>query len=137
MVPHLTPFVKEVILERLSPKTWLKNGKDNLFEAFGVLSGLPRDIGKLIKQARRGNLKVDLDLKRLDRFGNLIAKSANRLTMGIVTGALIIGSSIAMTIKTGPTLFGMPLLGFIGFVLALVNAIWLMFAIWISSKDER
>ena len=137
MVPHLTPFVKEVILERLSPKTWLKNGKDNLFEAFGVLSGLPRDIGKLIKQARRGNLKVDLDLKRLDRFGSLIAKSANRLTMGIVTGALIIGSSIAMTIKTGPTLFGMPLLGFLGFVLALLNAIWLMFAIWISSKDER
>ncbi len=137
MVPHLTPFVKAVILERLSPKAWLKNGKDNLFEAFGLLSGLPRDVGKLIKQARRGNLKVDLDLKRLDRFGNLIAKSANRLTMGIVTGSLIIGSSIAMTIKAGPMLFGMPLLGFLGFILALMNALWLMFAIWASSKDER
>ena len=101
------------------------------------MSGLPRDVGKLIKQARRGNLKVDLDLKRLDRFGNLIAKSANRLTMGIVTGSLIIGSSIAMTIKAGPMLFGMPLLGFLGFILALMNALWLMFAIWASSKDER
>lgn len=137
MVPHLTPFVKEVILTRYNPKTLLKRGKDNLFEAFNVLSGLPRDIGKLIKQARRGNLRIDLDLKRLDHFGNQLTKSANRLTMGIVTGALIIGSSIAMTIKVGPTIFGMPLLGFLGFVVALFNTIWLMFAIWISSKSER
>ncbi|QLG87417.1 ubiquinone biosynthesis protein UbiB [Chitinibacter bivalviorum] len=137
MVPHLTPFVKEVILARYNPKTVLKRGRENLFEAFSVISGLPRDIGKLIKQARRGNLRIDLDLKRLDQFGYQLAKSANRLTMGIVTGALIIGSSIAMTIKVGPTIFGMPLLGFLGFVVALLNAIWLMFAIWISSKEER
>ena len=137
MVAHLTPFVKEVILARLSPKTLFKHGKENLVEAFHLLSGLPRDFGKLIKQARRGHLKVDLDLKRLDHFGGQMAKSANRLTMGIVTGALIIGSSIAMTIKTGPTLFGMPLLGFLGFVIALINALWLMFAIWVSSKEER
>ncbi|WP_047396680.1 AarF/ABC1/UbiB kinase family protein [Chitinibacter sp. ZOR0017] len=136
MVPHLTPFVREVIMARYNPKTLFKRGKDNLFEAFSIVSGLPRDIGKLIKQARRGNLRIDLDLKRLDNFGSQLAKSANRLTMGIVTGALIIGSSIAMTIKVGPTIFGMPLLGFLGFVLALINAIWLMFAIWISSKSE-
>ncbi|WP_273430266.1 AarF/ABC1/UbiB kinase family protein [Chitinibacter tainanensis] len=136
MVPHLTPFVREVIMARYNPKTLFKRGKENLFEAFSIVSGLPRDIGKLIKQARRGNLRIDLDLKRLDNFGSQLAKSANRLTMGIVTGALIIGSSIAMTIKVGPTIFGMPLLGFLGFVLALINAIWLMFAIWISSKSE-
>ncbi|WP_373975699.1 AarF/UbiB family protein [Chitinibacter sp. SCUT-21] len=137
MVPHLTPFVREVILARYNPNTLFKRTKDNFFEAFNVLSGLPRDIGKLIKQARRGNLRVDLDLKRLDHFGAQMAKSANRLTMGIVTGALIIGSSIAMTIKVGPTLFGMPLLGFLGFVVALFNAVWLMLAIWISGKSER
>ncbi|MEJ2793088.1 AarF/UbiB family protein [Iodobacter sp. LRB] len=136
MVTHLTPFVKEVILARYSPRSLMKRSKEGVFEAVQLLSGLPRDIGKLIKQARRGNLRIDLDLKRLDQFGQQITRSANRLTMGIVTGALIIGSSIVMTVQAGPTIFGLPLLGFIGFVLAVLNTIWLVLSIWISGKEE-
>ncbi|MCX7206441.1 MAG: AarF/UbiB family protein [Proteobacteria bacterium] len=136
MVTHLTPFVKEVILARYSPRSLMKRSKEGVFEAVQLLSGLPKDIGKLIKQARRGNLRIDLDLKRLDQFGLQITRSANRLTMGIVTGALIIGSSIVMTVQAGPTIFGLPLLGFIGFVLAVLNTIWLVLSIWISGKEE-
>ncbi|MFC7421230.1 ABC1 kinase family protein [Iodobacter arcticus] len=136
MVTHLTPFVKEVILARFHPRALIKKSKEGVFEAVQLLSGLPRDIGKLIKQARRGNLRIDLDLKRLDHFGLQITRSANRLTMGIVTGALIIGSSIVMTVNAGPTIFGLPLLGFIGFVLAVLNTIWLVLSIWISGKEE-
>ncbi|MBE9609845.1 ABC1 kinase family protein [Chitinilyticum piscinae] len=137
MVPHLTPFVKQVLLERYNPKNLLKKGRDGALEAFHIIAGLPRDVGKLIKQARRGQFRVDLDLKRLDQFGAQINRSANRLTMGIVTAALIIGSSIVLTIKGGPTLFGMHFLGLIGFLLAFFNAVWLVLAIWASSKNER
>lgn len=137
MVQHLTPFVKEVILARFHPKAILKKGKEGALEVVHLLSGLPKDIGRLIKQARRGNLRIDLDLKRLDHFGLQITRSANRLTMGIVTGALIIGSSIVMTVNAGPKLFGLPLLGFLGFILAVFNTIWLVISIWISGKDDR
>ncbi|KPC55117.1 ABC1 kinase family protein [Amantichitinum ursilacus] len=137
MIEHLTPFVRQVMIERYKPEALLKRGRAGLTEALDLISGLPRDIGKLIRQARRGNVKVDLDLKRLDRFGTQIAKSANRLTMGIVTGCLIIGSSIVMTVKAGPTLFGLPLLGFFGFMIAFFNTLWLIFSIWVSGKEER
>ncbi|KAF0813234.1 putative protein kinase UbiB [Andreprevotia sp. IGB-42] len=137
MVQHLTPFVREVIINRFKPQALFKKGKDSVIEGFNVLAGLPRDIGKLIKQARRGNIKIDLDLKRLESFGAQITRSANRLTMGIVTGCLIIGSSIVMTVKAGPTLFGMPALGFLGFLVAFANSLWLVFSIWISGKEER
>ena len=137
MIEHLTPFVRQVMIERYKPDALLKRGKAGLTEALDLISGLPRDIGKLIRQARRGNVKVDLDLKRLDRFGTQVAKSANRLTMGIVTGCLIIGSSIVMTVKAGPTLFGLPLFGFFGFTIAFFNTLWLIFSIWVSGKEER
>ncbi|WP_255987696.1 ABC1 kinase family protein [Chitinolyticbacter albus] len=137
MVHHLTPFVREVIIARYHPKSLLKSGKASLIEAAGLLIGLPRDVGKLIKQVRRGQFKVDLDLKRLDHFGVQLSRSANRLTMGIVTGALIIGSSIVMTVKSGPMLFGLPALGFIGFLIAFLNTLWIIFSIWVSSKEER
>lgn len=137
MVPHLTPFVKQVIIARYNPATVFKRGKDGVMEALHILAGVPRDIGKLVKQARRGNLRIDLDLKRLDHFGAQMTRSANRLTMGIVTGAMMIGSAIISTVQGGPTLLGLPVLGFLGFFIAFLITLWLVVAIWVSGKQEE
>lgn len=137
MVPHLTPFVKQVLFARFSPSSLAKRGKDGALEAFRILSCLPRDIGKLIKQARRGNLRIDLDMKRLDHFGIQLVRSANRLTLGILTGAMMIGSAIISTVKGGPTILGLPVLGFLGFLFASVITIWLIFSVWVSGKEEE
>lgn len=137
MIQHLTPFVKEVLIARYHPKNLLKRGREGMVEALHLIGGLPRDIGRLIRQARRGTLKIDLDLKRLDHFGAQLTRSSNRLTMGIVTGSLIIGSSIVMTVNAGPMLFGLPAFGFLGYLLAFFNTVWLILSIWVSGKSER
>lgn len=135
MVPHLTPFVRQVILHRYSPAAMAHKGKRTLLEVMGILGGLPRDASRLVKAARRGKVKIDLDLKRLDSFGLQISKIINRLTLGIVTGCLIIGSSIVMTVPVGPKLMGLPAFGFVGFTIAFLNSMWLIWSIWRSTKD--
>ncbi|GAB3266478.1 ABC1 kinase family protein [Chitinimonas naiadis] len=134
MVPHLTPFVRQVLLNRYSPGSLVKKGRRNLWEILTLVGGLPRDFSRLVKAARRGKLKIDLDLKRLDHFGQQIDRAASRLTLGIVTGCLIIGSSIVMTVPAGPRLFGLPAFGFVGFLIAFFNSIWLIWSIWRASK---
>jgi ubiquinone biosynthesis protein len=96
---------------------------------------LPRDLVRLLRQARRGRLRIDLDLKRLDSFGAQINRASNRLTMGILTASLVIGSSIVLTVDGGPDFFGLPLLGALGFILAVVNSIWIVASIWRSGKE--
>ena len=59
---------------------------------------------------------------RLDHYVNNIDNAISRLTMGIVTAALIIGSSIIMSVKGGPELFGLPAFGFLGYTFATVGA---------------
>ena len=57
--------------------------------------------------------------------------------MGIMTASVVIGSSIVMTVQTGPQVFGMPLLtllGFAGYAMAFFNSIWIIFGIWRSLK---
>ena len=71
---------------------------------------------------------------RLDHYVNNIDNAISRLTMGIVTAALIIGSSIIMTVKGGPELFGLPAFGFLGYTFAMVGGVWLLFSIWRSGK---
>jgi len=40
-----------------------------------------------------------------------------------------------MTVNAGPKLFGLPFFGFIGFMIALFNSVWLIWSIWRSGKD--
>lgn len=135
IVNHLTPFVKKVIVDRYMPKSLAKRGWRNLNGLFSLATDLPRDISRLLREARRGRLKIDLDLKRLDHFGHQLDHSTNRLTLAMVTSALIIGSSIVMTVKGGPTLFGLPAFGFLGFFVASVFGIALIISIMRSGRD--
>ncbi|MDD5328437.1 MAG: AarF/UbiB family protein [Sulfuricella sp.] len=135
MVEHITPFVRQVITERYMPEALLKRGKRNLHDMLSIVTGLPRDVARLIKEARRGRFKIDLDLKRLDRFSHQIDHSVNRLTLGILTASLVIGSSIVMTVQGGPTLFGLPLFGLLGFMAAFFNSAWLILSIWRAGRD--
>lgn len=135
IVDHLAPFLKRVIRRRYHPATLFKRGHRSLHEIFTLIGGLPRDAARLLKQVRRGQIKIDLDVKRLDHFGHQIDHSTNRLTIGVLTAALIIGSSIVMTVQGGPTLFGLPLFGLLGFIIAFFNSIWIVLSIWRADKE--
>jgi len=136
IVLHLTPFVRQVIVDRYKPGVLLKRGQRGVKDALGLLTTVPRDVARMIRDIRRGRIKIEFDLKRLDHFGHQIDHSTNRLTLGLLTSALIIGSSTVMTVKGGPTLFGLPAFGFLGFFIASLFGLVLMISIWRSSRQE-
>ena len=84
--------------------------------------------------ARSGRLQLHVDVTSLQAFGHQIDTAANRLAIGIVTAALIIGSAIVMTIEGGPMLLGLPLFGLLGFVGAAAGGAWLLLSIWRSGR---
>ena len=130
MVDHLEAFVLQVIAARYTPEALVKRTRHGIKEVSDVLLGLPRDLARLFRQARRGRMSIDLDVKRLDHFGQQLNHAANRLTMGVLTAALVIGSSIIMTVESAPTM-----LGLFGFILAFFNGLWIVISIWRSGKD--
>ena len=134
MIDHVTPFVERVIQQRYTPQALLARGRKSVRETLEVLADLPRDLRHLLQDMRRGRVKVDLDLKRLDQFGHQLDRASNRLTMGILTASLVVGSSIIMTVKGGPQLFGLPFFGLLGFLIAFFNSLWIIFSIWRSGK---
>jgi ubiquinone biosynthesis protein len=76
-----------------------------------------------------------VDVTHLKYFGNQLDRATSRLTMGVVIAALIIGSSIVMTVDRGPVLFGLPLIGLLGFLGAAVTGVWLLISIRRSGKN--
>jgi ubiquinone biosynthesis protein len=99
---------------------------------------VPRDLARLLREARRGKTRIDLDLKRLDSFGLRLDRTLGRVTMGIMTASLVIGSAIVLTVEGGPRLFGVPILpviGLAGYVMAFLNSLWIIYGMWRSGRE--
>jgi ubiquinone biosynthesis protein len=137
IVDHLTPMLRRAIAERYRPAGMLRRGRHTFGQFVDLVSRVPRDLGRLIRDARRGKTRIDLDIKRLDSFGKQLDRTIDRATMGIMTASLVIGSSIVMTVQEGPQVLGMPLLtvlGLLGYLVAFFNSLWVIIGIWRSGK---
>ncbi len=137
IVEHLAPLLRQVLRERYRPDELVGRSRSALEEFLNVVQRVPRDIARLTRDARRGKARIDLDIRRLDSFGDQLDKTLDRVTMGIMTASLVIGSSIVMTVEGGPKLLGIPVLlviGFAGYLVAFLNSAWVIYGIWRQSK---
>jgi ubiquinone biosynthesis protein len=138
IVEHLEPLLRRALRERYHPDQLARYGRNAIAEFLSVAGSVPRDMARLLREARRGKTRIDLDLRRLDTFGKQLDHTLDRVTMGIMTASLVIGSSIVMTVTGGPTLFGIPVLGAIGFAgyaVAFLNSVWVIYGIWRETRQ--
>ncbi len=136
MTSGAKPILQRLMIARYSPEALAKRGWSNLTNVIDILSDLPRDLRRLLKAARSGSLQLNIDITRLEKFGQELDRAASRVTVGLVTAALIIGTAIVMTVPGGPTIFGLPFLGFTGFVGAGIGGIWVIISVWRSGRDN-
>ncbi len=138
MATEALPLLRELARARYQPQAMLTRGWKTLRRALSIAEQLPQDLSRLLRNARRGHVSIAIELAHLKRVGDQIDRAANRLAMALVIAALIIGSSIVMNVQGGPTLFGLPAFGFLGFCGAGAGGLWLLRAIWRSShhKDD-
>jgi ubiquinone biosynthesis protein len=137
LIERVKLFIDRAMRERYQPVETARRAQQTLSELYGIVTSMPRDLARLIRDARHGRMRVDLDLKRLDQFGDRLHSAVNRATVGIMTASLVLGSSIVMMTAGGPRLFGISLLtycGLVGYLVAFVNSLWIILSIWRSSR---
>ncbi|TQU80922.1 ubiquinone biosynthesis protein UbiB, partial [Xanthomonas perforans] len=112
----------------------VRRGRRTVTGAIDLIGDLPRDLKRLLQAARRGKLQLQIETRALREFGEQVDRAANRLTMGIVTAALVIGSSIVMNSVGGSASRWLLALGVGGFIGAALCGIWILFSIWRSRR---
>jgi len=135
MATAARPYLERVMWQRYAPAAMLKRGKRSLLGAMDLMGDLPRDVRRLLQMARNGRLQVKVETRALEGFGDQVNRAANRLVMGIVTAALIIGSSIVMHSVGGVSSRWLLALGVAGFVGAGFCGVWILFSIWRSGRN--
>jgi len=126
MATEALPQLEKLVRAQYKPAALARRGWASLQRALQVAEQLPYDLSRLLRTARRGRLNIAVEVVSLRRVGDQLDRAASRLSVALVIAALIIGSSIVMTVDTGPRLWGLPALGLIGFVSAVLGALWLL-----------
>jgi ubiquinone biosynthesis protein len=123
------PFLEQLTMERINPIGRWKELLWNLHNGIFKLNALPGDISRLIRRIENEEVSVNLHHTGLNRLMDTINSSSNRLTLAIIIGALIIGSSMIITTGVAPLILGYPALGIIGYLMSFFLGVWIVFDI--------
>lgn len=124
-------FARRAIAKRLSPRRRLRQARRIYLEAENFLETAPDELITLVRQVRRGEVKVSLEHQRL-------GPTVNRLVLGMIASAVFLGSSLMLSMKVPPLLFAdqaflsmreLSLLGVIGIAGSFAVMLWLVLAI--------
>jgi ubiquinone biosynthesis protein len=123
------PLLRRVLRARYAPRELGRRGWRALVDSLGTLGRLPSDVAQLVRRARHGRVQVQIDIAELKETGERVDRAASRLAIALVIAALIVGSSIVMTVGGGPQLLGLPAFGLLGFAGAVLGGLWLVRAV--------
>jgi len=103
-------------------------------EARQLVEELPGRLNRLMDAAASGDLRVKVDAIDEEQLLSGMQKVANRITMGLVLAALIVGAAMMTRVETSHRLLGYPTLATVCFLLASIGAAALCFTIVASDR---
>jgi len=129
LVEESAPVVRRAFAAFYSPLALARRGRQSLIEAVKLMARMPRELRDTLQSIARGALQVNIDVSQLERLTERLDRAASRLTVGLITSALIIGTAIVMTVDEGPQFLGLPLIGAIGFIASGIGGAWVLISI--------
>ncbi|HYW73585.1 MAG TPA: AarF/UbiB family protein [Pyrinomonadaceae bacterium] len=98
---------------------------------------LPRQVNKILEAVGNNELKIAVDAIDEKVVLDGLQKIANRITLGLILAALIIGAALMMRVDTSFKIFGYPGLPTIFFILAAVAAVFLAASILFTDEKPK
>jgi ubiquinone biosynthesis protein len=121
------PVLRELQHERWSPRALLGKTRAFLASAAGRLGDLPAELERLLRRLEQDDLTVNFQHRGLEGLNEALRTASNRIALGLIIGALIIGSSQIVTAGIGAhKLFGYPPLGIAGYLLSALLGLWVI-----------
>ncbi len=129
------PYARNLMLERFSPQRVLGRAQKESRELARVARDMPHQIHDFLEEIRDGQIEVGFVHKGLDEFMHKLDVAFNRLVVAmVVTGGLIGSSLIGIFADSGPHVLGIHIISALGFVLAGILGVWLLWGVVRSGR---
>ena len=138
---NMIQIISDHIAASTSKKDFTKDeAKSLVIEGHQALHSLLAAANELKVASRmltRGQLRVNMEMVGSQEPIHLLANMVNRLTMALIVVGLFIGSSIVYYAGIKPVIFGIPIVGFLGYVIAFVLSVWIVFDIYFKGRSNK
>jgi ubiquinone biosynthesis protein len=132
MVSEVRPYVSRLMYRRYDPRRRFRDLL-NVFDDFSSLAEeLPQGVRDTLRKINAGELHIQFEHRNLEKLTREFNQSSSRISSAVIIAALIIGSSLVMQVPVGPNFLGFPLLGVLGYLVASVLGLILLWNIFRS-----
>jgi ubiquinone biosynthesis protein len=125
MVGYAAPFIKKKKMERMSLSRISQDLSNLSVESLQLLQEVPRDSIAILRQARKGKFVLGFEVQKLEKIIGSYHRESHKLSVSIIISSLIIASSLLLSFKVPPQIFGISMFGMSGFACAIFLGLWL------------
>lgn len=128
-------YIGQAVRSEFRPESMLNDLYRAVASMRALFVALPEQMERLLRKAVEGTLRIEFKHQGLEEIEATFARSANRIAIALIVAGTIVGSSLVVSAGTGSKgWFGLPQLGLLGYVVALLFGVWLIISILRSGK---
>jgi ubiquinone biosynthesis protein len=128
------PYAANLVKNRYNPQRVLEKTRENLTDISDALIETPRQVNRLLRKTLRNEVGFKIDPVGMEKLITDIDRSSNRIAFSLIVAAIIVGSSMLVQSEIGGKIFGLPTIGAIGFLVAILLGLRLLLSILRSGK---
>ena len=116
MMASIEPIATTEVKNRTDLKSLLSDKKGSILYYKNMLKSLLPLLANSIHKIENGDMSIRFELDSLDRI-------VSKFSLVVIIAALLISSSLVMTVTRGPMLFDMPMIAVIGYIITLILSV--------------
>lgn len=122
------PYLKRLNKERWHPRSLAVQTIFPFLAMCRRIRDIPENIQRILQRVEEEDIQINLHHTGTEDLEETFNASMNRLTVGIIVGSLIIGSSLVITTGVKPLLWGYPAIGILGFIASGLLGLYIVFS---------
>jgi ubiquinone biosynthesis protein len=118
IIEMMKPYGYNIIQRKLSLQNVITQGFKNAQNFTETISELPQDIREVLQKVKNNELKMIHEVSGIKEMTHTVKTSINLIVLAVIIAALSVGSAILVMANMPPKIYGVPVLGFIGFIIS-------------------
>ena len=131
---EVVPYVKKLSARKYKPNRFIKDLMRITDELRWLVVESPRELRQIVSKLSKGELQVKMEHGGLDKLIKELDSASNRISVSMLIAALIVGSSMLISVEKGVMIFDFPVLGLVGYLFAGILGVFLIISILRSGK---
>jgi ubiquinone biosynthesis protein len=128
------PYAQQTLNQKFNPLRQSKELYNWLVDVLDTIKDLPYDAGVIMRELRKGRIKIEFEHVGLEPIRHTMETMSNRQSLSNIIVALLISSSVVVLAKVPPFIGSIPLLGFIGYIIALLLGLVLLYSVTLGKR---